>query len=241
MRLRVFPSESELAEAAAAHLAEGVRSRAGGVLGLATGRTPLPIYRRWTEHHAPGSPELAGLRVFGLDELCGLPPGHAATFRRYLEAQVATPLQLAPEQLRTFPTAQDSDPAAFEVELEQAGGLDLLFLGLGANGHVAFNEPGASLDARAHRAVLNDTTRRANAWLFPTAEDVPTEAFTLGMGALLRAKEILLVATGAAKGPALARSVEGRVTAECPASFLQLHPRCEVWADAAAARDMTGQ
>lgn len=235
MKLRLFPSENELAEAVADRLDRVIKGRSHGVLGLPTGRTPLPAYARWTTRTGRSADELRWLRIFGLDELCGLPAEHPATFRHYLEKHVAGPLGLLPEQLRTFPCTRDADPLAYERELEAAGGMSLALLGLGANGHIAFNEPGERLEVSAHKVMLSEGTRRANAWLFSNGlEAVPQEAFTLGMGSLLKAREVLLIAVGEAKAAAVADAIYGPLRTQCPASLLQLHPHCEVWTDSAA-------
>jgi glucosamine-6-phosphate deaminase len=223
-----------LAQEAAEALQAFVQRLPNGVLGLPAGRTPLPVYARWTQRQAPSAMELGELRIFGLDELA-VAPGQRGPFRLQLEEQVAVPLRLRSEQLHTFPV-EDKDPAGFDTELQAAGGLDLVLLGIGVNGHLAFNEPAASLQAKAHRVTLSAESRAASAWLFPGGPgEVPQEALTLGMASLLQAREVWLLAVGKEKAAAVARMLRGPVTPECPASFLQLHSRCTVWADAEAA------
>jgi glucosamine-6-phosphate deaminase len=234
VKLRTFDSASALAEAAAQALGAFVQRMPQAVLGLPTGRTPVPIYARWQERQALVGSNLSGVRIFGLDELA-VAPGQLGPFRRYLETHVGGPLGLRPEQLHTFPVG-DEDPAGFDTELQAAGGMDLLVLGVGSNGHIAFNEPGVALHARAHRLALTPESRMASAWLFPGGlADVPHEAFTLGMGSLMQAREVWVLATGRAKASVLKRTLNGPLTPECPASFLQLHGACTVWADAEAA------
>ncbi|MCY1019916.1 glucosamine-6-phosphate deaminase [Pyxidicoccus sp. MSG2] len=245
MKLRVFDSEQQAAAACAAHIAEAVRARPSLVLGLPTGRTPLNVYRELVALSARGALDLSRASSFNLDEFFGLVPEDAGSFRAYMERHFFQHVKLPRERIHFLDgSAPDAEAecARYDAELAAAGGLDVVLLGIGGNGHIAFNEPGDSLLAPCHRVKLGRETRLANAGLFgddPTR--VPMEALTLGMGAILQAKRVVLLAFGEGKAEAVAAMVEGPVTPRCPASFLQLHRDAEVWVDPEAGRRVSAQ
>lgn len=240
MKLRLFDSEQQAASACAAHLAEAVRERPSLVLGLPTGRTPLNVYRELVALSARGALDLSRASTFNLDEFFALPPEDAGSFRAYMERHFFQHVNLPRERIHFLDgSAPDAEAecSRYDAELAEAGGLDLVLLGIGANGHIAFNEPADGLRAPCHRVKLGRETRQANAGLFgDDASRVPLEALTLGMAAILQAKRAVLLAFGAEKAEAVAAMVEGPVTPRCPASFLQLHRDAEVWVDPEAGR-----
>jgi glucosamine-6-phosphate deaminase len=186
-----------------------------------------------------GQVRFAQAHAFQLDEFCGLAPEDPARFWAYLERHLFSQVDFPPAHLhRLAGEAPDTQAECrrYEAELAAVGGLDVCLLGLGDNGHLAFNEPAAALPARAHPTALTRQTREANAGLFGgEAFRVPTRALTLGLGSLLQAREVHLLATGEAKAPVVQEALGGPLTTQLPASLLQLHPRLEVWLDAAAA------
>jgi glucosamine-6-phosphate deaminase len=240
--LRVLPTAAALADALAAHLAAGLAAAPDLVLGLPTGRTPLELYRRLVALHREGRLSFARATAFQLDEFLGLAPDHPARFAAYLERHLYAHVDLPPARAHRL-ASDAADPSAecarYEAALAAAGGLSVGLLGIGGNGHVAFNEPGPALQARTHVARLAGRTRQASAGLFggeaADAVHVPTHALTLGMAALLQAGELHLLATGEGKAAVVAAALTGPVTPELPASLLQLHPRVTVWLDAPAA------
>ncbi|MBU8895465.1 glucosamine-6-phosphate deaminase [Corallococcus sp. H22C18031201] len=240
MNLRVFSSEKEAAEACAARLAEAVRLQPDLVLGLPTGRTPLNVYRELVALTRRGGLDLSRVVTFNLDEFLGLPPEDAGSFRAYMERHLFHHVNLAPERIHFLDgSAEDAEAecARYDAALAAAGGLDLLLLGIGPNGHIAFNEPGESLVASCHRARLSRETRLANAMLFgDDPSRVPMAALTLGVSSILQARRVVLLAFGASKAAAVTAMLHGPVTPHCPASFLQLHRDVEVWLDEPAAR-----
>lgn len=242
VNIRVFNTESEAAAACAGLIAQAVGAQPSLVLGLPTGRTPLNVYRELVALHARGALSLAQAHTFNLDEFWGVSPEDGGSFRAYMDRHFFGKVDLAPAHIHFLDgLAPDADVecARYDAELRAAGGLDLLLLGIGANGHVAFNEPADSLQAPCHRVRLSRETRQANAALFgDDATRVPLEALTLGMGAILQARKVVLLALGAGKAEAVAAMVKGRVTARCPASFLQLHRDVDVWLDPEAARGL---
>jgi glucosamine-6-phosphate deaminase len=216
-----------------------VRRSPHAVLGLATGSSPLPTYRELVRRHRDGTgPSYDRVRCFTLDEYVGLPAGHAQTYRETILAQVTDDLGIA----RQHVTSPDPDPeglpeagARYEAALVAAGGVDLQVLGIGSDGHLAFNEPGSSLASLTRLKTLTERTRADNARFFGSVDDVPRHVLTQGLATIGRARHLLLVATGAGKAQAVADAVEGPVSASCPASTLQLHPHATVLLDPPAA------
>lgn len=235
MTVSVLPTSDTVAEVAAQRVQAMVASSAAPVLGLPTGRTPLGLYARLR-----ASPiEWRRVRTFNLDEFEGLAPDHPGSFRRYMDEQLFTPVGLAPDRigfLRGDAPDAAAECARYDAAIAAAGGIDLLVCGVGANGHIGFNEPGPTLTAPTHVVTLHPDTRRANAERFGgDAAAVPARALTMGMGTMLRARRILVLATGPAKAAAVAALRDGPLTTQLPASWLQVHGAVEVLADAAAA------
>jgi glucosamine-6-phosphate deaminase len=206
------------------------------VLGLATGSSPLPVYEELIRRHVAGRLSFARVRAFCLDEYVGLPAGHPEAYRAVIRRVFADRVGLAdvrsPEgSARDIPAAC----AAYELEMAVAGGVDLQLLGIGGDGHVGFNEPGSSLASRTRLKTLTAQTRADNARFFDSVDAVPRHVLTQGIGTILEARHVVLVAHGPAKASPVAAAVEGPVTAMVPASALQLHPHTSVVLDAAAA------
>jgi glucosamine-6-phosphate deaminase len=244
MKIRLFDSEDDIARVLARELAAGLRRQPALVLGLPTGRTPVPLYRELSRLSRLGRVDFSRARSFNLDEFVGIGPQHAASFRTFMTSHLFSHINLPLRQARVLNGAARDSAAEclrFERAIERAGGLDLLILGLGTNGHVGFNEPAPALVARTHRVVIERATRRAYARLFGNQLDrVPREALTMGMGTILGARRIVLMATGRRKASAVRAMIEGLITPRLPASFLQLHPNVEVVLDPAAASRLGG-
>jgi glucosamine-6-phosphate deaminase len=237
--LHIHPSADSLADALTERLEAAVAFRPGLVLGLPTGRTPVALYSRLARRHREATLSFARAQAFQLDEFCGLDPDDPARFSRWLDRQLFDFVDFAPERIhRLHGEAPDAEAecARYDAELDAAGGLDLALLGIGSNGHVAFNEPADAPGARTRRVRLTSETRDGNAGLFGNdASRVPSHALTLGLDALMRSREVWLIATGDAKAEIVRAALEGPVTPRIPASLLRNHPRLEVWLDAAAA------
>ena len=211
------------------------------VLGLATGSSPLGLYRELGRAVAEGRVDFSAAHGFALDEYVGLPPGHPEGYREVLLREVCGVIGLAPERLsvpdgsgRDVPTLMAA-AARYEARIRELGGVDVQVLGIGANGHLGFNEPGSALTSRTRVKRLSDRTRRDNARFFQDIDDVPTHCVTQGLGTILGARRLVLVATGDAKADAVAAALEGPLTASVPASVLQWHPDTVVCLDEAAA------
>ena len=216
-----------------------LRARPDAVLGLATGSTPLPTYQELVRRHRAGTgPSYDEVRCFTLDEYVGLPPGHPETYRETIFRELTDDLGIARERVASpdpSPEGLAGAGARYEAAIEAAGGVDLQVLGIGGDGHLAFNEPGSSLGSATRMKTLTERTRRDNARFFDSIDQVPRQVLTQGLGTILRARHLLFVATGAGKADAVAAAVEGPVSASCPASVLQLHPHATVLLDAEAA------
>jgi glucosamine-6-phosphate deaminase len=239
LKVRVFASEQEAAAACAAYIAAAVRAKPDLVLGLPTGRSPLNVYREMVGLHARGELDLSRATTFNLDEFLGVPPEDPGSFRAYMERHLFGQVNLAPERIHfldgSSPDAE-AECARYDAAIAAVGGLQLLLMGIGPNGHVAFNEPGEGLMAKSHRALLSRETRLSQAPLFgDEAARVPMASLTLGMAPIVQARQVLLLAFGASKAAAVTAMLHGPVTPRCPASFLQLHPDAHVWLDEAAA------
>jgi glucosamine-6-phosphate deaminase len=239
MRIRVLPDAAEVARLLAREIVHALAIKPTLVLGLPTGRTPVPLYRELARLHALGRVDFSRATTFNLDEFLGIDRDDPRSYRAFMRRHLFDRVNLSRRRIHllngaTRDTAQECE--RYERAIARAGGIDLQILGLGANGHVGFNEPAPALMARTHRTRLRDATRRANAPLFDNRlRAVPREGLSAGMATILHARRIVLIATGAGKARCVQRMVEGPLTTRVPASFLQLHRHAEVWLDPAAA------
>lgn len=234
MKRITFDTADQAAAAAAAMVREAIN---GGIttLGLATGGTMLPLYAHL---RADGGPDMRALRCFNLDEYVGLPPDHPASYQHYMNEALFRHLNHPPREAHLpdggAPDAQ-AEALRYRALVQSAGGIDLQLLGLGRNGHIAFNEPGSGRDTRTRVVTLAEETRAANARFFDRIEDVPQQAITMGVSTIMKARRCLLLVTGAAKADALAQLTDGPIEAAFPASFLREHKDVTLIADAEAA------
>jgi glucosamine-6-phosphate deaminase len=243
MQIRVFETAATLARALALDVARTLARQPSIVLGLPTGRTPIPLYRELAALHRAGRADFSRASTFNLDEFVGLGAPDPRSYRTFMQRQLFDHVNLSPRRIHFLNGAVNDVRAEcerYERAIRRAGGIDLQLLGLGGNGHIGFNEPGRALVARTHCTRLTPGTRRANAALFGgRVAAVPHDALSMGMATILHAERIVLVATGATKARCVERMIEGPVTPRLPASFLQLHRHAEVWLDRAAAERST--
>jgi glucosamine-6-phosphate deaminase len=212
------------------------------VLGLATGSSPLGVYAELVQRHRAGAISFRDVRAFLLDEYIGLPVGHPESYRAFIDRHFSALVDIASDHVHVPDGAAADVPAAcraYEEAMRAAGGVDLQLLGVGTDGHLGFNEPISSLASRTRVKTLTEQTRRDNARFFGHLDDVPHHVVTQGIGTILDARHVVLIATGADKSEPIARAVEGPLSAMCPASALQLHPHATVVIDEAAADGLT--
>jgi glucosamine-6-phosphate deaminase len=238
MEIVILKDSGAVARFGSAVLADAVRKDPQAVLGLATGSSPLGIYAELAAQVRAGSLDCSRASGFALDEYVGIPEDHPQSYASVIRTEVIEPLRMDPSRVRV-PDGRAADiPAAceaYEAAIREAGGIDVQILGVGANGHIGFNEPTSSFASRTRIKTLAPRTRSDNARFFASPDEVPTHCLTQGLGTIMEAKTILLVAQGEAKADAVARTVEGPVTALSPGSVLQHHPHVTVVVDEAAA------
>ena len=240
MEVVVLQDRTEIGRVAADAVAALLDRKPDAVLGLATGSSPLPIYDELAARHAAGALSFKQARGFTLDEYVGLPADHAERYRNVIDTSFVSRVDFAAGAVQGPDGLAADIPAAcaaYEAAIRDAGGVDLQILGIGTDGHIAFNEPGSSLASRTRIKTLTRQTRVDNARFFGDDVDaVPTHCLTQGLGTILEARHLVLVATGRGKAEAVHHLVEGAVSAMWPATVLQHHPHVTVLLDDAAAR-----
>ncbi len=234
MQVFIKADYDEMSKKAAEILAGEMKKKKNFVLGLATGSTPIGLYKELIRMNKEGSLDFSGVVTFNLDEYYGLEPAHPQSYRYFMNEQLFDHINI--DKKNTFvPDGLAKEPERYCREYEKLivdkGGIDLQVLGIGADGHIGFNEPGSSLGSRTRLKVLNEQTVQDNARFFENIGEVPGYAITMGVGTVMDARACLLVANGAKKAQVVASAVEGPVTAEITASVLQMHPRVFVVLD----------
>lgn len=239
MHITTYTTPAVAAHATARLLLARLRATPELVVGLPTGSTPVPLYAALVRACRAGRADFSRATTFNLDEFLGVGRGDAGSYRTFMETHLFAHINLPARRAHVLDgRAADwrAEVRRYEARLSRAGGLDLVIVGIGRNGHLGFNEPGPSLTARTHRVALRRGTRRANADLFGGQwRKVPTHALSMGIGTILSAREVVLLATGPAKASIVARALEGPVTTRVPASLLQTHPNVRVVLDREAA------
>ncbi|MBD8538010.1 glucosamine-6-phosphate deaminase [Frigoribacterium sp. CFBP 8751] len=238
MEIVIVRDADEVGRVAALKIASVVQRDPEAVLGLATGSSPTGIYASLAARVAAGELDFSRASGFALDEYVGIPLEHPESYASVIERDVVVPLGMDASKVRV-PDGRASDIEAAVVDYEQAiadaGGIDIQILGIGANGHIGFNEPTSSFASRTRIKTLAPQTRADNARFFDDPSQVPTHCLTQGLGTILDAHEVVLVAQGSAKASAVAGMVEGPLGAMCPGSALQMHRHATIVVDEAAA------
>jgi len=223
-------------------VAELVRKKPNCALGFATGSTPLGLYKELMRMHQNDGLDFSKVTTFNLDEYVGLPPEHDQSYHYFMWENLFKHINVD-RRFVHIPMGMAQDIEAhcewYEEQIIKAGGIDLQILGIGANGHIAFNEPGSSLGSRTRIKTLTGTTLEANARFFKNPVEVPKYALTMGVGTIMDAKKLLLLASGESKAEAIAATCEGPITAKCPATIVQMHRHATVIVDQAAAAKLT--
>ena len=235
----VIGPAANLGRLAADAIEQLLRSQPDSVLGLATGSSPLAVYDELARRHAEDGLSFARARGFMLDEYVGLEPGHPERYRNVIEKEIASRVDFAPGAVQGPDGLADDLVLAcrrYEEAIAAVGGVDLQLLGIGTDGHIAFNEPGSSLASRTRIKTLTRQTREDNARFFGgDLDQVPTHCLTQGLATIMSARHLVLLATGKGKAEAVHQLVEGPVSAMWPATILQHHPHVTVLVDDAAA------
>ena len=236
-RVVVAKNPEEVGSLAADQFEALIQTKPNCVIGLATGSTPLPLYRELIAREKAGKIDFSKVRSANLDEYKGLAPDHPQSYRKFMQDNLFDHISIKKENT-VVPDglAKDVDAMckAYEDQIEQWGGVDLQLLGIGHDGHIGFNEPESTFPGMTHEVQLTAMTRDANKRFFDSIDDVPTAAFTMGIGTCMAAKQIVMVVTGADKKEILKKTFWGPVTPEVPASILQFHPNVTLICDEAA-------
>ena len=245
IKVEVCDSSEAVAVKAAGMFADLIRSNPKAVIGLATGSTPEQTYAELARLHREEGLSFAGTTSFNLDEYWGLDGDHDQSYRHFMNANLFDHVDIRPWNTHVLngkavnPTLECE---AFEAKILSVGGVDMWLLGIGPNGHIAFNEPGSPVDSRTRLVNLTQTTIDANSdgRFFKDASEVPCCALSAGIGTIREARRVVLLATGAKKADAIAAAVEGPFSPDCPSSMLQDHPDCTFVVDGEAASGLKG-
>ncbi len=241
MEIVINDSYEELSRAAARQVAATLNSKPNAVLGLATGSSPLGLYRELVRMHQDEGLDFSQVTTFNLDEYVGLSKNHPQSYHYFMHDNLFRHINISPQNIY-IPSGTTDNYQAFcdwyEKRIVECGGIDLQLLGIGTDGHIAFNEPSSSLGSRTRIKTLAKSTIDDNARFFEQPEDVPIYAITMGVGTILEAREIVLVANGINKAQAVAQAVEGPVTSMITASALQMHESVQVYLDRDAASQL---
>jgi len=238
MRVHIYKDGARIGKAAASLFAAEIIKNPGCVLGMATGSTPLPTYESLVELYNQGVIDFSRVRTFNLDEYVGISRSHEQSYYRFMFDNLFSKINIKPENVKVpnpaSPNLHD-DCVSYDTSIDASGGIDLQILGIGNNGHIAFNEPGCVFSFGTHIVDLTESTIEANKRFFDSIDDVPRKAITMGIGSIMKAREIIMIATGRVKAEAVKAMINGKVDPQCPASVLQLHPAVTVFLDEEAA------
>jgi glucosamine-6-phosphate deaminase len=238
MEVIISKSSEEMSKVAALEVADVLNTKPNAVLGLATGSTPLGLYKELARLHREEGLNFSQVTTFNLDEYVGLPGSHSQSYHYFMQENFFKHVNI-PTQNTYIPSGTTSNYKAFcawyEQRITEYGGIDIQILGIGTDGHIAFNEPTSSLQSRTRLKTLAESTIDDNARFFDTREEVPIYAITMGVGTILESRRIVLLANGESKAQAIADAVEGPVTSMNTASALQMHASTRVFLDSDAA------
>ncbi len=238
MDVKILSSAQEIGSAAAKIIIDKIKENNAAILGLATGSSPIPTYKELIKAYNAGEISFANVKSFNLDEYCGIPASDPNSYYTFMHENLFNSIDIKEENVRV-PDGNPADVEAFcadyDASITAAGGIDIQILGIGRNGHIGFNEPADEFTTGTYKVKLTDSTIEANKRFFASAEDVPTEAITMGVESILNAKEIILIATGNDKAQAIRDMIKGEISPSCPASILQKHGNVHIFIDADAA------
>jgi glucosamine-6-phosphate deaminase len=238
MEIIIKATAVEAQQEAARIFRRQIRDKPDSVLGLATGSTPIGVYALMVDMHRRGEMDFARVRTFNLDEYVGLGPEHPGSYRYFMQEHLFSKVNVSPANTQVPDGLSENIPAhcaEYEESIRRCGGIDLQLLGLNRDGHIGFNEPSSSLASRTRLKTITPQTAADNVGVFGTPEKVPRHVITMGIGTIMESRRVVMMATGAAKAAVVGQMVEGPISANCPATILQMHPSCMVVLDEAAA------
>ncbi|MBR1409259.1 MAG: glucosamine-6-phosphate deaminase [Clostridia bacterium] len=238
MEFHVYENARAACEAAGVLIAAQITRKGDSVLGLATGSTPIPAYEMLVSWYKRGVIDFDRVRTFNLDEYVGIDEKNPLSYHAFMQEHLFSKVNLRPENVHLPSGRSAADGEAYDEAIRRAGGIDIQLLGIGRNGHIGFNEPAKDFTYGTHVVTLTEDTIEANARFFNSADDVPRQAISMGIGNIMSARCVVLVATGESKANAVYRTIRGPITPEVPASILQLHPCCVILTDREAGRLM---
>lgn len=238
MKILIEKDYESMSKAGSKIFIEAIKNNPNIVLGLATGSTPIGMYKEIINCHKKDGLDFSNVRTFNLDEYVGLSGDHPSSYRYFMNNELFNHININQENI-SIPDGKAKDLneycKKYDEKIEEAGGIDLLVLGIGEDGHIAFNEPGEYLSVATNIAKLADSTIEVNSRFFDSVDEVPKTAITMGMGNILKSKKIVLLANGKNKAPVIKELLKGdKVTTNLPVSFLLLHPDVTVIIDEAA-------
>ena len=238
MQTLIFKTAHQVGQAAATLIAAQVLRKPDSILGLATGSTPIPTYQALIAMHQAGVLDFSQVTSFNLDEYVGISPDHVCSYHRFMQDNLFSQININPARVHIPDgNAEDINTAAkaYDAAILAAGGIDLQLLGIGRNGHIGFNEPGEHFVYGCHEVRLSESTIQANQRFFDSIEDVPRSAVSLGIGSIMQARQVLLIATGEDKAEAVRMALEEDVSPQWQASILRTHPEAIFLLDEGAA------
>lgn len=238
MDIKIFNTAEEIGNAAAEIIANKIISKPDAILGLATGASPVPTYNKLIADFNEGRISFKDVKTFNLDEYCSIPASDRNSYYTFMHENLFNHVDIKEENVHVpngNPENAEEYCASYDAAIKNAGGIDIQVLGIGRNGHIGFNEPSDVFTSGTYKVKLTDSTIEANKIYFDREEDVPREAITMGVESIINAKEIILIATGAAKAQAVHDMIKGEISPSCPASILQKHDNVHIFIDKDAA------
>ena len=238
MQVFVYKNAEEVARAAATVFAAEIFKKPDCVLGLATGSTPVPLYKELARMNHEGLIDFSRVRTYNLDEYVGLDPAHVCSYRRFMNENLFDHINIDKANTHVpcgIGADHEADAKAYDAAVEAAGGIDLQLLGIGHNGHIGFNETNDVFVYPTNVITLTQSTIDANARFFDSADDVPRQAISLGVGGIMNARRVVLLATGEGKAKAIRDSIKGNIDPKVPASILRAHQNVQFFLDEGAA------
>lgn len=235
MQLHIYDTPEQACRAAAFLFAAQITEKAESVLGLATGSTPVPCYQDLISFYRQGLLDFSQVTTFNLDEYCGIDYKHPESYHAFMDRNLFDHVNIQRSHIHLPSGNTDEEGARYDAQIRAQGGIDIQLLGIGRNGHIGFNEPAEAFSYGTHVVQLTQNTIDANARFFNSIDEVPKKAITMGIGNIMAARKVVLVATGASKAQAIYKTMRGDITPQVPATVLRTHPNCVILVDREAA------